>query len=174
MADVMTSHVVNGTLEDAKQAAAKQIFALLSAGMIAVRTKIETVPWHEEAPSSTNGLTMAPNRYFESHVQAALRDNAPDGQPSDFSRLAEIAKTFGAHLSQNMKKRAHGISIHMLTLRTHEGTWEDFKLEVEALVGAIHAAGISLRKSEIEYAILDTNVDHDAAWLKADAVEVAA
>jgi hypothetical protein len=161
--DVMTSSRMIGTDSDALCEAARIVEALVGMDHHVVRTKIETVPWHPAAPSRANGKTMPKDRYFESHLAVTLPDSSVD-------QLRTLARGLKAHISRNVfKRRRNGDVVLMLTLRDpdRDTVAEEFRDYVDYTVMTLRDAGFSVGEVEVEFAIFDSNVDHDAAWIGA-------
>jgi hypothetical protein len=159
--DVMTSSRISAATKDVPQHLYLLQHAMMAFGFDVVRTKVETVPWHPAASSLLDRPKMPENRYFESHIQVVV----PDGR---FQKLRSIAESMDAHLSRNVFKRAAtGDPIMMLTLRDYQTTAGSFQDDVEATVSALRYFSFDVGKVEVEFAIFDSNVDHDAAWINA-------
>lgn len=161
MNDLMTSSVYIGTNSGAYHEA-KYLSELLNlAGYETVRLKIETVPWHQAAPSKKhNNPIMPKNCYFESHFGIITNSEK-------LEILKKIAIEQGAHLSKNVfKKFDDGSFKIMLTKRKHSGVYEDFKLDIERIESILKNEEFELDKTIIEFSIFDTKISHDAEWLK--------
>jgi len=157
--DVMTSSVHMGDDASARREALRVSGGLAMAGYDVIRTKIETVPWHPEAPSVANGRVSGPGQYFEAHLAVTC----PAG---DRERLAGIARELGLHLSRNvLKDKGGGLGVVMATDRSGETTYEAFRERAEACREAIRGAGYQVDKLIVEYAIVDSREARDAAWL---------
>lgn len=134
-------------------------------GFNVVRTKIETVPWHPDAPSVSKKLDFGANQYFESHIPVRV--------DAFFSAtLRHLAQLHGAHASRNaFKKEEDGRYILMLTLRDYDLPYELHTEKVLALEAAILEEPkfkFELPKpTRTEFAIFDSKPQHDYLWLKA-------
>ena len=53
----------------------------------------------------------------------------------------------------------------MLTYRDNMTCKEDFKKDVELIKFLLNEDKFEFEKVEVEYAIYDTNVNHDAKWI---------
>jgi hypothetical protein len=60
----------------------------------------------------------------------------------------------------------------MITYRNNLCGYDTFKEEVEMIKYSLVSNGFEFEKVEVEYAIYDTNVSHDNAWLKEEVYEV--
>lgn len=127
-----------------------------------IRSKVETVPWHPQAPSSTNKLLFKAGQHFECHF--AFRVNSL----RELEMLTVFAKRKGLHISRNIfKKNEDGSSTWMLTLRAYMSRYEIFKDNVDSIVNSAKMYKFVLDKEpRIEFAIFDSNINHDDGWLK--------
>jgi hypothetical protein len=75
-----------------------------------------------------------------------------------------------ARLSRNFfKKSKEGDKfVNMLTYRCNKVGRPTFGLEVNTIKELLQLNGFEFEKVEIEYAIYDTNVSHDAKWILGD------
>jgi hypothetical protein len=157
--EVMTSSTfrsVNGY----RQEVARITQALFSRGYQIARVKVETSPTHPEVPTSINGLSVTGNHYFESHLRILACDKTR-------SELAQLCAEHQAHLSRNLLKPVAEQYQIMATLRTYTGVYEDFHRQVQTFQSALIGAGYEVDKVEVEYALFDSNKDHDRSWLEA-------
>lgn len=157
MHDVMTSSKIYGDLKDAYDMCADLHHQLKEAGLDTIRTKVETVPWHESAP--IGNYPMPDGCYFESHIPIVVDAN-------NIATVRSLAKQIGVHASTNLfKKMTNDVGgTLMLTLRRMTGNYQDFLVRLEQCLTALKDFDVG--KVETEYAIFDSNVHHDAAWLK--------
>jgi hypothetical protein len=149
------------SLHQALELSKKQSKLFEENGMTVIRRKIETSPFHPEAPSEFNQYVLSDGRHFESHVQLLLSDD------HSFN-LSEISRVGNGHLSKNIfKKLDTGSFIQMITFRTYTGVKEDFDLKINNLCDYYEKLGLVLvKRPKIEFAIFDTNSQHDKNWLK--------
>jgi len=158
MSDVMTSSVHYGDNQSALAEAERIAGHLWKFQWL--RTKIETVPWHPAAPSMKNDLQMMKGNYFESHLRIVT---TLDRRPF----LQKIAIDNGAHLSRNFfKKINENEYIIMMTLRKYNDVSEVFTKKVHALNEFLELHNFEVDKVEIEFAIYDSNDQHDSNWIK--------
>lgn len=155
--DVMTSSKVTGVDSDALRSLFQVKNELIKKGFTVVREKVETAPWHPEA--IVYDRNKAKDRYFETHIPISI---TPDG----IEELGKVAKTNGCHMSRNpFKKIKGGRVVQMLTFR------KKISAHVfEAMVGLItddltEAGYVIIGKVQTEFALFDSKVNHDAAWL---------
>jgi len=180
--DTMTSSKHFGDNRSVYDESQRIVYELKEAGFEVLRTKIETVPWHPAAPkkwpiSNPSPVHLPNNCYFESHIGVSIYPN----QKEDLSKFVEKefnGKELGDHLniklkgivklSQNFFKKSIDGSkfINMITYRSTTSGSEEFKRYVDLIKQTLNAGGYEFEKVEVEYAIYDTNVSHDANWLK--------
>lgn len=161
MNDVMTSSVHFGDNNSAIEAANQLATQLSLRGYNVARIKIETVPWHPAAPSvNDDHFHMPLGNYFESHLRIVTTKDRRD-------KLEEIADIYEAHLSRNFfKKLNENEFIIMMTLRSKNVSSEIFSKDVDNLKDKLISSGFVVDKTEIEFAVYDTNVNHDIEWIK--------
>lgn len=169
--DVMTSSKHFGDNRTAYEESERIVSELKNRGYKVVRNKIESVPWHPAAPVISTGKEIPNGCYFESHLGVVIKPEEKE-RLNEFvkytltdSHLIELSGT--AKLSQNFfKKSKDGSSfINMLTYRSNMCGSPKFKLEVEGIKHLLKEEGFEFEKVEVEYAVYDTNVTHDAKWI---------
>lgn len=133
---------------------------LAEAGFSVIRRKIEAAPWHPMAPTRANGLVLKPGQYFECHIPV---DMSP---PYRRDVLQKLGSLLGLHVSRNAFKVYDKRTTYMCTLR-QATVLEDFTDKVEHALKHITLCGFDIGKVITEFAIYDSNVDHDAQWLRA-------
>ncbi len=157
MNDVMTSSVHFGDNNSAILASENLSKTLKAYGYAISRVKIETVPWHPAAPRE--GDEMPDDCYFESHLRIVTTTERKD-------ELEMVAGNWGAHLSRNFfKKLKNDEYIIMMTLRDRSTDNKSFKAEVDHLKEELLNRGFLVDKTEIEFAIYDSNRVHDSIWI---------
>lgn len=169
--DIMTSSKHFGDNRSAYEESERIANYLSKLGYRILRKKIETVPWHPAVPVISKGKEIPNGCYFESHIGVVIHPSQKNDL-NDFvestlknRHLIELGGT--AKLSQNFFKKSNdGKFINMLTYRNNMCGSIKFKLEVEAIKHVLIEEGFEFEKVEVEYAIYDTNVGHDSAWLK--------
>jgi len=161
MKDVMTSSKHYGDNTTVQKEADRIVNSLKNLNYKIVRVKIETVPWHPAAPKITDKhFKMGEGNYFESHLRILTTKDKKEG--IDF-----IAKKFNAHLSRNYFKKINDEQyIIMMTLRVFDQSAEQFEQSVNNLKNWIIEDGFVVDKVEIEFALYDTNINHDNDWIK--------
>lgn len=158
MTDVMTSGKYKGAdpIKNGWALAAH----LKSLGYQVHRIKVEATPWCSLVPTQINQLIVADSNYFESHVKIATRE-------CSLPALRSVCKTAGAHLSRNVFSEAKEGVFILATLRKHEGFLEDFQANVASFITVLEEHGYGVVKAEVEFAIYDSNVNHDLSWISA-------
>ncbi len=161
--DVMTSSVIIGNNTEAYSKAQDISNQLRAKGYTVCRNKIETVPWHPSAPcedSPGKGLTINGSCYFESHVAIVVDQN----DPNFWRKLDIVCEDYSAKLSKNtMSKKSE--SVIMATIRSYNKWYETFKYFVECFEKELTENGFVVKKPHIEYALFDTNNNHDKKWI---------
>lgn len=169
--DVMTSSKHFGTNRSAYEESQRIISELDKCGFDVLRTKIETVPWHPQAPVISTGKEIPNGCYFESHIGVIISPEEKEDL-TDFVEVTlkdkNIIELSGkAKLSQNFFKQSKdgGKFVNMLTYRSNMCGRPKFQLEVETIKQMLIDEGFNFEKVEVEYAIYDTNLSHDAVWI---------
>ena len=179
--DVMTSSKFFGDNRTAYEESERIVRSLSSRGYKVVRNKIETVPWHSQAPSTLKTYKEIPNgSYFESHIGISIQPsdkiklsnfvkNLPDIYWSTYNQALDGLKSLSgsAKLSQNFFKKSNDGSsfINMMTYRSNKCGRYKFESEVNYIKELLSINGFNYEKVEIEYAIYDTNLNHDSKWI---------
>jgi len=168
--DVMTSSKHFGDNRSAYEEANRIANELTSFGYKVVRKKIETVPWHPAVPVLSKG--EIPNGcYFESHIGVTItpdeKQRLSDLVNNTLCDFDEVELSGTCKLSQNFFKKSKDGSkyVNMLTYRSNKCGSPTFKLEVETIKEVLISNGFGFEKVEVEYALYDTNVNHDAKWI---------
>ena len=147
---------------------------LTSFGYKVVRKKIETVPWHPAAPTFNTGEPIPNGCYFESHIgititqdEKELLQEFVEGLNSGCTEAGRIELGGTCKLSQNFFKKSKDGSkfVNMLTYRDNMTCKKDFERDVEAIKSSLNECDFDFEKVEVEYALYDTNVNHDARWI---------
>ncbi len=160
MNDVMTSSVHYGDNNTAMAKAHSIANNLKREDYLVTRVKIETVPWHPAAPSTIGSSKMPDDSYFESHLRIVCKKE-------DKVILQRIANQFDAHLSRNyFKKLNDNEFVIMMTLRSYKDLTEVFIEKVDKLKRTLQDAAFAVDKTEIEFAVYDSNVTHDIEWIR--------
>lgn len=159
MQDVMTSSVHFGDNSSAYEEATRVKKLLEENDFSVCRVKIETVPWHPLSPTK-EGDIMPSDSYFESHVAVHTSNRMRD-------ELSKIAEQFGAHMSKNVFKVLDNDNfVQMMTIRRYDGLFKNFDAEVDRFIDHLRSKGFELEKKIVEFAIFDSKVSHDAAWIQ--------
>ncbi len=132
---------------------------LKNQGYDVLRVKIETVPWHPDAPSLKNDKHFHAGQYFESHLQVKCRAD-------DMWKLKSITDPMHLHLSKNAFKKDGEMLTVMATLRWYSGFIEQFKIALGDIKRIIEEQGFEVSKEIIEFTWFDSKIDHDNIWIK--------
>jgi hypothetical protein len=180
MEDVMTSSKHFGDNRTAYEESRRICEELNKYGFKVLRNKIESVPWHPAAPVISTGKEIPNGCYFEAHIGVTiypgqkdeLNDfvkNIEDTYAINFSGVGDPLTSLSgtAKLSQNFFKKSKDDSkfVNMITYRSNKCGSPKFKLEVEGIKHLLGEEGFEFEKVEVEYAVYDTNVTHDAKWI---------
>jgi NTP pyrophosphatase (non-canonical NTP hydrolase) len=172
--DVMTSSKHFGDNRTAYEEANRIANKLTSFGYKVVRNKIETVPWHPAAPTFKTGEPIPNGCYFESHIGVVISPDEKEALQDFVQGLNDRCTEAGrieiggtCKLSQNFFKKSKDGSkfVNMLTYRDNMTCREDFEHGVEAIKWSLEKCGFDFEKVEVEYALYDTNVNHDSKWI---------
>lgn len=157
--DLMTSSVHKCETDEIFREAEKIVTVFKNRGYNVSRVKIETVPWHPDAPSVKNPRAFNVGQYFESHLAIKCKE-------SDIEKLQKITRINRLHLSKNVFKKNDGeIITIMATLRWYYGVIEDFKEKLSEMKALIQAAGFEIEKEIVEFTWFDSKIDHDNIWI---------
>ena len=172
--DVMTSSKHFGDNRSAYEEANRIANKLTSFGYKVVRNKIETVPWHPAAPTFKTGEPIPNGCYFESHIGVVILPEEKEALQEFVQGLNDRCTEAGiieiggtCKLSQNFFKKSKDGSkfVNMLTYRDNMTCRKDFERGVEAIKWSLEKCGFEFEKVEVEYALYDTNVNHDSKWI---------
>ena len=169
--EVMTSSKFFGDNRGAYEESERIVKELRDRGYDVVRNKIESVPWHPAAPVTSTGREIENGCYFESHIGVTILPNQKEDLETFIrstltnGHLIELSGT--AKLSQNFFKKSNDGNrfVNMLTYRSNMCGRPKFTLEVDEIKHLLKEEGFDFEKVEVEYAVYDTNVTHDAKWI---------
>lgn len=153
--EIMTSSRFQGEQNDAFKEMTRLVVGLSGLGYPILRSKVET------DLSNPACLTPLPNQYFESHIEVLLDD-------AHYATLKELREGLEFHLSSNIAKPPQGDKhVSILTLREYHTTREAFDRRVTAFCRVLKAEGLEvLDPVETEFALYDTNPEHDIPWFQ--------
>lgn len=167
--DVMTSSKFFGDNRTAYEESERIVKSLRDKGYKVVRNKIESVPWHPAAPVISTGREIENGCYFESHIGVIINNDEKKSLNyfvNDFLNGDDVELTGTTKLSQNFfKKKDDGKFVNMLTYRSNTCGRITFQSEVEMIKSLLEEYCYDYEKVEVEYAVYDTNVTHDAKWI---------
>lgn len=161
LTDVMTSSVVVGALEDAHIESRRIELGLMAHGCCVIRRKIETVPWNPMIVEMTPG----PSNYFESHIAITVKKYRGKLPAATKAQLAQVCHGLDLHLSANQFKNDDTSAVYMATLREFGTTYEPFKVRTSDAIDHLVEQGYDVQKSVTEYAVWDSNTQHDDKWM---------
>lgn len=179
MKDLMTSSVFVGTNRSVMEEAERICNELTAFGYEPIRTKLETVPWHPMAPT---GSHMPNGCYFECHLGLVILEKDYDSWrffidqkvkfilQDHFSVMNHTAK-----LSSNAFKKHGEKRVYMLTIRSYDcrhlddflnliNEWKFF-FNTNRYKTSDELFQIEVEKEIVEFAIYDTNINHDKNWI---------
>lgn len=157
MNDVMTSSDIKCTPSELMDECSRLVNGLSAAGWPVVRCKVETTPWHPKALVPEE--QMKPYQYFESHIP--IRVNSA----MNLDPLRKQCKEMGLHLSANAFKVHLDERTVMSTFRATHLCADEFKATVAQQCSTLKDSGFNLDVPVVEFAIFDSNRDHDNEWL---------
>jgi len=161
MKDLMTSSKHYGDNSSVYKEVQRIKYVLSGDGFIAVRQKIESVPWHPGSPRKV-GDKMPDGCYFESHLAIEM-----DGSQRKENQLRNLISYKGGHLSKNIfKKITEGKYIQMVTFREYDTYKNAFEENIKNTISQFKSNGFEIPKHEVEFCIYDTKNNHDYLWLK--------
>jgi len=173
--DVMTSSKFFGDNRTAYEESERIADKLKGWGFRVVRNKIESVPWHPAAPTITTGEPIPNGCYFESHIRVIITPDRKEDLQEFVDGLNQRCTSAGrvelggtAKLSRNFfKKMENGKFVNMITYRNNMTSAKRFQGEVKQIENSLKhwSNNFEYEKVEIEYAVYDTNVTHDAKWI---------
>ena len=171
--DVMTSSKHFGDNRSAYEESERICKELQLSGFKVLRNKIESVPWHPAAPVNSTGKEIPNGCYFESHIGVVIMPDEKRAlnylvnflNSEDGDEILDLSGT--VKLSQNFFKKSKDGSkfVNMITYRSNRCGSTEFKSEVDGLKRILTKKGFEFEKVEVEYAVYDTNVTHDAKWI---------
>lgn len=160
--DYLTGSEIHGRTEEAFVELHRISRGLAESGLAVVREKIETHPEHPAAPRSPFD-SMPQGSYFEAHF------TLPD---LSTMRSAKVWERDGVPflISTTDSKREAGLLF--ATMRYYTATASAFCDSVDAVHTAVQAqmleAGLGgVKKPVVEFAVHDTNPEHDKDWVNA-------
>lgn len=164
--DVMTSSSIKCAPSELRDECMRILIGLEAMGWRTIRCKVETPPFH----SKVVGLKpeeVLPSQYFEAHIPVQV------SKCDDVGALRVLSRCFDMHLSANAFKIEDEVRTLMVTYRSSEFTPDAFRYEVDLRVGAIREALYHVKDVPVvEFAIFDSNREHDREWLSSKLIEL--
>ncbi|MET7855757.1 hypothetical protein ABZS81_00725 [Streptomyces sp. NPDC005318] len=150
-----------GTLAEQRAVARLRAAELRAAGFSVVRVKIEAAPWNEEIPrTAVEAAALSPVCHFEHHVKLLLSGEA------EVAMARAVAERHSAHLSRNARRAAlQGRHERFVTQRCRGVGRTQARVRLDALLGALAAAGLEVTETEEEFVVHDDHPAVDAGWI---------
>ncbi len=139
-----------------------QIGVMRDNGFDVTRVKVESSPWHEFAVNRPgyHGLDRKPDTYHEAHIAVTV-------SLEDVEHLKESFRACGFHPSRNAFKQAPEGKVVMMGTYRVEHVLTDFEDELRLQLYKLQCHGYRPdEKPEIEFALYDSNQNHDRAWMR--------
>lgn len=152
--DYLTSSEHVGITRGAFQEMGRIATGLKAAGIEVVREKIESSPEHPRAPREP-GIAQKQGTYFENHF------TLPDLPTTHGWKLLQW-KGNPLLISTTDNKRRDGKIF--ATLRDYDTTSEEFVTSINGLYTAL-SSHVEVSPPKVEYAVYDSNPDHDKEWV---------
>jgi hypothetical protein len=147
-----------GTLDDARATVRQWRERLDALGPLPARAKVEAALSCDGIPQTDAEAAAEPaGRYFEHHVRLAV----PPAAVAAMRVAADVGAGHGARLSRNARRRDE----QFLTQRCHGAGLATATQRLDALLAALHAAGLEVVEAERHYVVEDSNPGHDQGWL---------
>ena len=154
----MTSCHHRGSLPAVRQQVQALAAELTRRGFSVQRAKIEAVGPHHDLPE--HDAEAEPGRYFEHHARLALPGD------HDLMALAAACRLQGAHLSRNaLRHDPTGVATRFVTRRGFGVGRATAEAAFEVVLAMLRARGLTPRRVQREYAVLDTNLELDRGWI---------
>jgi hypothetical protein len=153
--EIMTSSRFQGGQNDAFREMTRLVIGLTGLGYPVLRSKVET------DLTNPTCLTPLPNQYFEAHIQVLLNS---DG----YRLLKDLQEGLDFHVSSNIAKpMVEDRTVYIVTIREYHTFPDKFANRVEGFCNILRAEGINPMEVESEFAIYDSNPEHDNPWFGA-------
>ncbi|MFE7329102.1 hypothetical protein ACFU8W_29805 [Streptomyces sp. NPDC057565] len=158
----MLTETGRGTLTERRAAALLRSAELRAAGFPVIRVKIEASPWNADIPQTADeAAALSPACYFEHHVKLLL-----PGEP-EVATARAVAERHSAHLSRNARRAARrGRHERFVTQRCRGVGRPEARARLDALLGALTAAGLDVAEVEEEFVVHDDHPAADAGWIE--------
>jgi hypothetical protein len=130
--DVMTSSKLKtNDINEAKSYLTNLSKILYSGGWEVCRGKIESSPFLDIVPSTTNDFIIGDEQYFESHLRIKVLE-------SEIPNLRDNLKDLPIHISRNVFKKIDNEYCQLMaTIRVFDGKYEEFKELVDTVESQI-------------------------------------
>lgn len=160
--DAMTSCIHYGDNSSATKELERISGVLRAGGVHVIREKIESAPWHPLAPL---GSVMPEGCYWEAHIGVELNGGPTNTYAEQRASLDRVAGSCSGKISFNDKKIFSAThQVVMMSLRSYVMNRDQFDELVASALKGLSDAGLVHFKPAIEFAIHDTNPQHDYKW----------
>ena len=141
---------------------------LLQLGWKVVRMKCETTPvttvGRVNCPiENVDAANYPPTNYFEFHVKIQLFFD--DVYDIRLATLKDLTLKHHGHLSKNAFKSFSDQEHRFVTFRCYHLGLKAASAKVDIFVDDVLSHHLSILQVQREYAVWDTNVDHDSGWI---------
>lgn len=153
--DYLTGSEYDCTTAEAFRQLGRIATVLESFGLEVVREKIESTPWHPAAPRE-EGARHPIGTYFESHF------TIPDLPTTHGWKLLRYEQ-HPFYISTTDNKRRQGLLF--ATMRHYDSTSAKFCALVDEIYENL-AQQVDVSRPTVEFAVYDTNPDHDKKWVE--------
>lgn len=160
--EVMTSYrMVTDDQNAAFKTMTNQLISLVAHGYKPLRSKVET------DLNNPAGLTPLPNQYFEAHIQLLL-------SPEELVELRGLQGGIDFYLSRNVDKPldTDGRAVYIITIREYHTLPFHFSRRINAFVNVLGFEDFKILEVENEFALYDSNPEHDQPWFKQENANV--
>lgn len=155
--DYLTGSEVNGRSGEAFTELRRISAGLRAEGIDVVREKIETTPWHPMAPKSSLDK-LPPDTYFECHFTLPDLPTVHGFRALEWGGVPFL-------ISTTESKRQAGLLF--ATMRHYISTAGAFVENVNDIYASLSKQLDDLKPPTVEFALYDSNPDHDNAWIDA-------
>jgi hypothetical protein len=166
-----TSQWYNRPFSDVRKLMTETSKQFMSNHWIAERQKIEATPClrigSENCPIEDEDVKNFPlTNYFEFHAKISVPCTQDQVETDQMNlMIKELCAKHQAHLSRNAFKKFDKNEHRFLTLRLYGIGQKKAFARFDALLDALKDQMIEVVGTQREYAVWDTNVNHDAGWI---------
>jgi hypothetical protein len=153
--DYLTGSEIIGSSVEAYMKLGRISCSLREAGLEVVREKIETTPWHPNAPK-TSLDRLNDGNYFECHF------TLPDLTTIHGFRALHWG---GVPFLMSTTERKQQEGLLLATMRHYISTAGEFCRNVDEIHQALEQQIGKITKPTVEFSLYDSNSDHDNQWI---------